>query len=145
MIYPRGLRPARDFFIFGRKIFIKKVDLGIDFVQTMCYNEFNKSKEGNTMKGTEKQIAWAEDIKAAMIPAMDWAIENAPAQVKGIFETIKTAIVNVEYAGDLIEVYGDTAKAKTTQEIVKRVSAQFADRFGIAKNYNDQQRALLGK
>lgn len=97
------------------------------------------------MKGTEKQITWADDIKATMIPAMDWAIANAPAQVKGIFETIKAAIVDVEYAGDLIEVYGDTAKAKTTQEIVKRVSAQVADRFGIAKNYNDQQRALLGK
>lgn len=97
------------------------------------------------MKGTEKQIVWAEDIKAVMIPAMDWAIANAPAQTKSVFETIKTAIVNVEYAGDLIEVYGDTAKKKTTQDIVMRVCAQVRDRFGLANNYTDKQRALLGK
>lgn len=97
------------------------------------------------MKGTEKQIKWAEDIKAAMLPAMDWAIDNAPAQIRVIYETIKTAIIEAEYAGDLIEVYGDTAKGKTEQEIVKRVSAQVRDRFGIAQNYTPRQRALLGK
>lgn len=98
------------------------------------------------MKGTEKQIKWAEDIKAAMIPAMDWAIANAPATVKHVFEDIKAAIVNVDYAGDLIEVYGETAKAGSVQAIVKRVSAQVADRFGIARaNYTKAQLALLGK
>ena len=97
------------------------------------------------MKGTEKQIKWAEDIKDAMIPAMDWAIANAPEQIKHRYETIKAAIVNVEYAGDLIEVYGDTAKAKTVQEIVKDVTRKAADRFGLSQSYTDKQRALIGK
>lgn len=97
------------------------------------------------MKGTEKQIKWAEDIKAAMIPAMDWAIVNAPEQAKCIYEKVKTAIENVEYAGDLIEVYGDTAKAKTVQLIVKDVTRKVADRFGLSHNYTDKQRALIGK
>lgn len=97
------------------------------------------------MKGTEKQIKWAEDIKAVMIPAMDWAVENAPEQVKHVYETIRTAIINAEYAGDLIEVFGDTAKYKTTQDIVRAVSAQIRDRFGVASNYTPKQRALLGK
>ena len=44
------------------------------------------------MKGTEKQIKWAEDIKDAMIPAMDWAIANAPEQIKHRYEIIKAAI-----------------------------------------------------
>lgn len=97
------------------------------------------------MKGTEKQIKWAEDIKATMIPAMDWAIENAPAQVRHIYETIRTAIDEAECAGDLIEVFGETAKRKTIQEIVKEVSRQVRDRMGIAQNYTARQRALLGK
>lgn len=97
------------------------------------------------MKGTEKQIKWAEDIKAAMIPAMDWAIENAPAQVRHIYETIRTAIDEAEYAGDLIEVFGETAKGKTIQEIVKKVTLQARDRMGITQNYTARQRALLGK
>lgn len=98
------------------------------------------------MKGTEKQITWAEDIKSTMIPAMDWAIANAPEQYKPIYETIKAAIENVAYAGDLIEVYGDTAKQKTIQAIVKDVSRKYVDRFGIARdNYTKSQLALIGK
>ena len=97
------------------------------------------------MKGTEKQIKWAKDIKDAMIPAMDWAIANAPEQIKHRYEIIKAAIVNVEYAGDLIEVYGDVAKAKTVQEIVKRVTHMVADRFGLYESFTDKQRALIGK
>lgn len=97
------------------------------------------------MKGTEKQIKWAEDIKSAMLPAMDWAIANAPEQAKPIYETIKNAIINVEYAGDLIEVYGDTAKMKTTQLIVKDVTRKVVDRFGLCKSYTDRQRKLIGK
>ena len=97
------------------------------------------------MRGTEKQIAWAEDIKAAMIPAMDWAIANAPEQLKHIYETIKTAIINADYAGDLIEVFGDTAKRKTVQDIVAEVSRQARDRMGVAESYTPAQCALLGK
>ena len=97
------------------------------------------------MKGTEKQITWAEDIKAAMIPAMDWAVENAPEQAKGIYQTIRTAIINADSAGDLIEVYGDTAKLKTAMEITKDVTRKVRDRFGITQSYTAAQRALLGK
>lgn len=63
------------------------------------------------MKGTEKQIAWAEDLKAKSIAALEWMRENPNEPGKKNIEMWNKGIdfqidrINsVEYAGKLIDV-----------------------------------------
>ena len=62
------------------------------------------------MRGTEKQIAWAEELKVKAIAALDWMLENPSDDgntnpemwAKGI-EFQKNRINSVEHAGQLID------------------------------------------
>ena len=63
------------------------------------------------MKGTEKQIAWAEDLKEKAIAALEWMRENPSDPGKENIEMWNKGIdfqvdrINsVEYAGKLIDV-----------------------------------------
>lgn len=63
------------------------------------------------MKGSEKQIAWAEDLKAKAIAALEWMRENPSDSGKEDIEMWNKGIdfqVNrinsVEYASKLIDV-----------------------------------------
>lgn len=63
------------------------------------------------MKGTEKQIAWAEDLKVKAIAALEWMRENLSDPGKENIEIWNKGIdfqvdrINsVEYAGKLIDV-----------------------------------------
>lgn len=63
------------------------------------------------MKGTEKQIAWAEELKAKSIAALEWMRENPSDPGKANIEMWNKGIdfqigrINsVEYAGKLIDV-----------------------------------------
>ena len=60
------------------------------------------------MKGTEKQIAWAEDLKEKAIAALEWMRANPSDPGKENIEMWNKGIVDrinsVEYAGKLIDV-----------------------------------------
>lgn len=69
------------------------------------------------MRGSEKQIRWAEDIKVNVLAIISDAIafcesSNTSNEQKerfiGQMNTLKYNVENVEYAGDLIEVFKDT-------------------------------------
>lgn len=62
------------------------------------------------MKGTEKQIRWAEDIQKKVIDTINWLIDNAPAEQKDAcakkFGGWADQVKNTEYAGDIIDAFG---------------------------------------
>ena len=97
------------------------------------------------MKGTEKQIAWAQDIQKKTVSALDWGIttfsENAAFVEK--CKQIKAAVENVEYAGDLIAVYRNV-NDNNDEKNLKMVSSIIRNRFGICYD-NPAQYALIGK
>lgn len=66
------------------------------------------------MRGSEKQIKWAEDIKVNVLAVISEAItacesssisDAQKAAFVGQMNTLKFNVENVEYAGDLIEVF----------------------------------------
>lgn len=68
------------------------------------------------MRGSEKQIKWAEDIKVNVLAVISEAItacesssisDTQKAAFVGQMNTLKFNVENVEYAGDLIEVFRD--------------------------------------
>lgn len=68
------------------------------------------------MRGSEKQIKWAEDIKVNVLAVISEAItacessnisDAQKAAFVGQMNTLKFNVENVEYAGDLIEVFRD--------------------------------------
>ena len=68
------------------------------------------------MRGSEKQIKWAEDIKVNVLAVISEAItacessnisDAQKAAFVGQMNTLKFNVENVEYAGDLIEVFHD--------------------------------------
>lgn len=68
------------------------------------------------MRGSEKQIKWAEDIKVNVLAVISEAItacessnisDAQKAAFVGQMNTFKFNVENVEYAGDLIEVFRD--------------------------------------
>ena len=69
------------------------------------------------MRGSEKQIKWAEDIKVNVLAIISDAIafcksssisNEQKERFIGQMNTLKYNIENVAYAGDLIEVFKDT-------------------------------------
>lgn len=78
------------------------------------------------MRGSEKQLKWAEEIKAVIIPAMESIIaegekkdqsdERVATTLKQI-KARKNALETAEYAGDVISIYGDAAKGKDAQSV----------------------------
>ena len=68
------------------------------------------------MRGSEKQIRWAEEIKVNVLAVISEAItacessnisDAQKAAFVGQMNTLKFNVENVEYAGDLIEVFRD--------------------------------------
>lgn len=68
------------------------------------------------MRGSEKQIKWAEDIKVNVLAVISEAItacesssisDTQKAAFVGQMNTLKFNVENVEFAGDLIEVFRD--------------------------------------
>lgn len=63
------------------------------------------------MKGTEKQIAWAEDLKSKAMDTLNWAKENAPTTKpeeiemwKNLVSNMANQINSIDYAGNVIEL-----------------------------------------
>lgn len=82
------------------------------------------------MRGSEKQIKWAEDIKVNVLAIISDAIafcksSNTSNEQKerfiGQMNTLKYNIENVEYAGDLIEVFKDTKHSGNCKQDISAV------------------------
>lgn len=97
------------------------------------------------MKGTEKQIAWAEDIQKKTVSALNWGIATFASKADFVekCQQVKAAIENVEYAGDLIAVYKNV-NGCTDEANMKMIAAIVGNRFGICYD-NPAQYALIGK
>ena len=83
------------------------------------------------MKGTEKQIAWAEELKAKSIAALEWMRENPCDPGKANIEMWNKGIdfqigrINsVEYAGKLIDVLRFVNFNDTTDKVGMAVVSQ---------------------
>lgn len=67
------------------------------------------------MKGTEKQISWANEIIARLDGVMDDFISNIPdryndqqkAVMTNMVEGMRRSIHDAEYAGDVIDLFKD--------------------------------------
>ena len=106
------------------------------------------------MKGTEKQIAWAEDIKAAVINTIDTMLEMASGDPRSNTEAAKAAqakfrrardmVASCENAHDLIEVYKGVSAKNSFQQNAKAVSSIITNRFKTQYETTTQQ-ALIGE
>lgn len=83
------------------------------------------------MKGTEKQIAWAEDLKAKAITALEWMRENPSDPGKANIEMWNKGIdfqinrINsVEYASKLIDVLRFVNFSSTPEQVGMAVVSQ---------------------
>lgn len=70
------------------------------------------------MRGTEKQIKWAEDLMGKLEKEFADCSQGAPAEISERFDGIKN-ILSESYAGDVIELLGQNDK--NGQEYVKRM------------------------
>ena len=105
------------------------------------------------MKGTEKQIAWAQDIQATVIKTIETMVAmtaNDPrantdaardriAKVTRALEAVKAC----DNAHDLIEVYGDVTSRRSERENLGMVAAIISNR--IHQVYDMDQAALIGE
>ena len=106
------------------------------------------------MKGTEKQIAWAEDIKTTTIKTIETMLAmtaNDPrantdaakavrAKVTRALESVKAC----EDAHDLIEVYQGVSSTKTERENLGTVFARISNKFKTQYETKAMQ-ALIGE
>lgn len=76
------------------------------------------------MKGTEKQIAWAEDIKARVIRALGDPINKTTAESKMITDTLAAALNEVEYAGQIITMFKDVRSSGNAEEVSKSIMSE---------------------
>lgn len=105
------------------------------------------------MKGTEKQIKWADEIKETVTKAIDQIVNemvsdprydanNAKmAAVVADAKAIAEAIKNVECAANLVFVYGDVRASMTSAEVWRTIRA--ARKFTVANN--EEQKKLLNR
>lgn len=106
------------------------------------------------MKGTEKQISWAEDIKTAVVNTIDTMLEtvrNDPrsnnekakaAQAK--FQRAREAVAACENAHDLIEVYQGVGTNRSERDNMMAVSSRIANKLKVRYETPAQQ-ALIGE
>lgn len=80
------------------------------------------------MKGTEKQIAWAEELKSKAMDALNWAKENAPTTKpeeievwKNLISTMAGQINSIDYAGNVIELLKDANLSGTPDKAAMSV------------------------
>lgn len=107
------------------------------------------------MKGTEKQVSWAEDIKVTVINTIDAMLAatandprantDAAKAARAKFQRARNAVEACEIAADLIEVYGGSVSSRNAgQANMKAVSAAIANRFKTQYG-TAAQRALIGE
>lgn len=106
------------------------------------------------MKGTEKQITWAEDIKAATIKTIETMLSmtandprantDAAKAVRAKVTRALDAVRACEDAGDLITVYQGVSSTKTERENLMTVMAAIGNRFKTQYSTKAQQ-ALIGE
>lgn len=100
------------------------------------------------MRGTEKQIRWAEEIKAATLEAIDALIadgQNYIGNPKADALLVKLAaqreaLEGCEYAGDVINCFMYVKASDPVEERCK----MFASACKIKAPENDIQRKMLG-
>ncbi len=105
------------------------------------------------MKGTEKQIAWAEDIKRVVLTTIDNMLDataNDPRAnndkgraVRAKFERARNAVAACESAHDLIEVYQHIDTSANEASLMRAVGMTVNNKFG--RDFTDAQRALIGE
>lgn len=107
------------------------------------------------MKGTEKQVSWAEDIKVTVINTIDAMLaatandpranSDAAKAIRAKFQRAREAVEACEIAADLIEVYGRSVSSRNADQAnMKAVSAAIANRFKTQYG-TASQRALIGE
>ena len=105
------------------------------------------------MKGTEKQIKWAEDIKVTVIKTIETMLtmtandpraktDAAKARVAKVTRALE-AVKACDNASDLIEVYQGVSSTKTERENIGMVVAKLSNKFRI--EYTKDQMALIGE
>lgn len=68
------------------------------------------------MKGTEKQIAWAMDIKNNFIAAMEYAVSNANAAAAKVAAAMIVEIDKIDNAGEIIDMFGHASMTGTLRD-----------------------------
>ena len=79
------------------------------------------------MKGTEKQVKWAEDIKANLLRTYEAVIPMMPAADAEMMGNVIEMLNAVESAGDIITAYGDVKFNGDLQHDFGRIS--FANNY----------------
>ena len=105
------------------------------------------------MKGTEKQIKWAEDIQRKVIETIDLMFEmvrddprsqtEAAQKAQAKVARARQAVAECESAHDLIEVYGSVKTSAPAKDNIGPVSAAIRNRFGIDRT--PAQKKLIGE
>lgn len=103
------------------------------------------------LKGSEKQISWATDIRKDIndifddtkkyIKAADYATKEQKAQEINYLESIRKRINSAEYAGDIITLFRDVRRTGNPEDDYPRVLALFNVRVGMTEG----QRKILGR
>lgn len=106
------------------------------------------------MKGSEKQIAWAEDIKATTIKTIETMLAMTANDPRANTDAAKAmrakvnraldAVKACENAGDLIEVYKGVGSSKSERENLAEVMAAIGNRFKTQYE-TKAMRALIGE
>lgn len=96
------------------------------------------------MRGSEKQIRWANDIIARVCGVLNGACEQVkdnPNEVK-MYDRLITSIKGADYAGDVIDMFADYT-------VTGNLQRDFNSLIGIyrfyGKNGTDAQKKILGR
>ena len=76
-----------------------------------------------TIKGTEKQIAWRNDIIEKMHKEFDECRKIAPVEAHKYFEVIEKNTENIQYAGNVIDIFGGIEETgyEYYQSVLRRI------------------------
>lgn len=106
------------------------------------------------MKGTEKQIIWAEDIKATTIKTIETMLAMTANDPRANTDAAKAARAKVtraldavkacEDAHDLIEVYQGVSSTKTERDNLGTIIAKISNKFKTQYETKAMQ-ALIGE
>lgn len=68
----------------------------------------NEKRNMSILKGSEKQCKWAEDIRTNVLNAFQYALQTLckTEKDKEVIQPRYQAILEVEYAEDLVELFG---------------------------------------
>lgn len=111
-----------------------------------------KETETHTMRGTDKQLYWAEHIQQVTLETMEYMIayantkgrEQAPEKAEALIEKLtrmKDALENASYAGDVIECFRGVEEAQDTNGRVAAIMSAIK----IMSPMTQGQRKLLDR